>query len=278
MDIDLSDLDAVALDALDALDAEGLLGVSAAAVRTRRLAEVADLRVLLQWAVLHGSDPTQGPEGAVARKVGNVLVQVGGEGTPGVQDFCLGEIALARSTGVTASVNALADALDLVHRLPRTWAVVTSGACEPWVARRIAKMSRHLPANCIGVVDAAVARVIAAESAGRVLDQAAAKVIEAAPGLHEQRLEEERRRRFVALSRGDETGLRTVIARVTAGDAAWVMATVERVSQIIAPDHPDLGADELRSEAFGWLARPAELLALLLEQGVSDGLCKRSCG
>jgi antitoxin (DNA-binding transcriptional repressor) of toxin-antitoxin stability system len=201
----------------------------------------------------------------VARRVGNVLVRVGGEGTPGVQDFCLGEIAVARSTGVTASVNALADALDLVHRLPATWAVVTSGAAEPWVARRVAKLSRHLPADCVHVVDAAVARIIAAESAGRVLEVAEAKVIEAAPGLHEQRLEEQRRRRFVALARGGEAGLRTVIARVSAGDAAWVMATVERVAQIIAADHPDLGADELRSQAFGWLARPAELLALLLE-------------
>ncbi|HEX5089684.1 MAG TPA: hypothetical protein VFV89_17895, partial [Nocardioides sp.] len=38
-----------------------------------------------------------------------------------------------------------------------------------------------------------------------------------------------------------------------------------RVAEIIAPLHPDAGADELRSIGFGWLARPAELLALLLE-------------
>ena len=40
-------------------------------------------------------------------------MQLGGEGTPSVQDFCLGEIALARGTGVTATSNALADTLDL---------------------------------------------------------------------------------------------------------------------------------------------------------------------
>ena len=38
-----------------------------------------------------------------------------------------------------------------------------------------------------------------------------------------------------------------------------------RVAEIIAPRYPDASADELRSIAFGWLARPAELLALLLE-------------
>ncbi|MFA6299966.1 MAG: hypothetical protein WC642_12410, partial [Nocardioides sp.] len=50
-----------------------------------------------------------------------------------------------------------------------------------------------------------------------------------------------------------------------AGDAAWVEATVARVAEILTPRHPDASADEVRSVAFGWLARPAELLALLLE-------------
>ena len=89
-----------------------------------------------------------------------MLVQLGGEGTPGVQDFCLGEIALARGTGVTATTNALADVLDLRHRLPLTWAVVCRGEAEVFVARRVAKLSRHLPVARVGVVDAAVARVI----------------------------------------------------------------------------------------------------------------------
>jgi hypothetical protein len=44
-----------------------------------------------------------GTEGHIARRVGNVLRQIGGDGTPGVQDFCLGEIALARGAGVTAT-------------------------------------------------------------------------------------------------------------------------------------------------------------------------------
>ena len=50
-------------------------------------------------------------------------MQLGGEGTPPVQDFCLGEIALARGTGVMATENATADTLDLIYRLPETWEV-----------------------------------------------------------------------------------------------------------------------------------------------------------
>jgi hypothetical protein len=151
---------------------------------------------------VHFSDPTDDPDGVRARRFGDALIQRGGEGAPGVQDFCLGEIALARGTGVTATTNALADVLDLQHRLPLTWAVVRRGEAEVFLARRVAKLSRHLPAARVGVVDAAVSRVIAHEAGGRVI----------------------------------------------------AVAT-----------HPGTGADELRAIVFGFLARPAELLQLLLE-------------
>ena len=108
-----------------------------------------------------------------------MLRQLGGEGTPGVQDFCLGEIAVARRAGVTATSHALADVLDLEHRLPLTWAVCRRGECEVWVARRVAKLSRHLGRDKVGLVDSAVSRMIATEAAGRVLEVAGAKIIEA---------------------------------------------------------------------------------------------------
>ena len=55
-----------------------------------------------------------------------------------------------------------------------------------------------------------------------MLAVAEAKIIEADPVLHQERAEAERRRRYVSSSRTDEFGLRTVIARVEAGDAVWV--------------------------------------------------------
>ena len=126
-----------------------------------------------------------------------------------------------------------------------------------FVARRVAKLSRHLPADRVGVVDRAVARVIGRESAGRVLNVAEAKVIEADPALHDERVEAERSRRYVSSSRTDEYGLRTVIARVEAGDAVWVEATVTRVAEIIAPRFPDaLRTSSGRSRSAGWPAPP----------------------
>ena len=164
-----------------------------------------------------------------------------------------------------ATQNATAETLDLVYRLPQTWERCLTGEVDLYVARRVAKLSRHLPADRVGVVDRAVARVIGRESAGRVLAVAEAKIIEADPALHDERVEAERRRRYVSSGRTDEYGLRTVIARVEAGDAVWVEATATRVAEIITPRHPDASADEVRAIAFGWLARPAELLRLLLE-------------
>jgi hypothetical protein len=243
-------------DDLTGLDKAGLLAASSESVRARRLAEVRDLQVLLEWVRAHSGEPDN---------PGDRLLELAGEGAPLVQEFCLGEIALARGTGVTATMNALVDTLNLVYRMPATWKVLQSGQAEVHIARRVAKLSAHLPLAVLPVVDRAVARVIAHESGGRVLEVAEAKIIEADPALHDQRVEAERRRRYVSSSRTDEFGMRTVIARCEAGDVVWIEAILARVVEIIAPRHPDATADELRSIAFGWLARPAELLALLLE-------------
>ena len=56
-----------------------------------------------------------------------------------------------------------------------------------------------------------------------------------------------------------------MIARISAGDAVWVDATVSRVAEILTAQQPDLSRDQARAKAFGWLARPADLLRLLLE-------------
>jgi hypothetical protein len=163
----------------------------------------------------------------------------------------------------------MADVLDLQHRMPKVWRMVTDLQCEVWVARKVASMSRSLPLEKVGLVDVAVAEAIATETPGRVVALAEAKIIEADPEAHARKLAEAANRRYVALSQADECGLRTIIARVTAGDAVWVDATINRAADLLAPRHPELSRDELRAMAFGLMARPAELLALLVS-GVTD--------
>ncbi|GAA1926680.1 hypothetical protein [Nocardioides marmoribigeumensis] len=264
--------------ALPDLDASGLLAAMADRVRARRLAEVDELDALGAWADLHSWDPTTGPDGKHQRRIGNVLRPVGGEGTPLVQDFCLGEIAMARGAGRTATTNLMADLLDLRHRLPLTWAVCLAGDAEVWVARRAAKLSRHVPADRAWVVDQAVARVIAHEDAWRTIKLAEAKVIEADPEAHAAKVAERKARRYVGLSRPDELGLRMVIAQIEAGDAAVLWALLELIADILATRVTDHAGgdgcgpsrDELRAMAFGYVVRPVQAIILILEHQLAQ--------
>jgi hypothetical protein len=249
---------------LAGLSPEVLLDLAREGVRQRRAVEVEDLRVVQAWADAHSADPRRDP--GTRRRVWaeDRLVHPGGEGTPGVREFSIPELALAREQSVAACERDLGDVLDLAHRLPLVWELTRRLECPVWLARKVARLSRRLPIDRVDVVDAAVAQALPGQAPGRVLAICEAKVIEADPITHAERVEAQRRRRYVGLSRTDQYGLRHVIARVAAGDAVWVDATLDRVADLIGERHPGAGRDELRSIAMGWLARPAELLQLLL--------------
>ncbi|GAB3026640.1 hypothetical protein GCM10011376_13300 [Nocardioides flavus (ex Wang et al. 2016)] len=233
-----------------------MLDLATSALRARRLAEVEELRLAIQWAVIQGHP----------RDERDPMVTLGGEGTPPVREHAIPELAMARETHPVTSRALMADGLDLVHRLPATWAVVEAGDCEPWVARKVAVLSRALLSEQVGRVDRAVAKAIAGHAPSTVLEITRAKVIEADPETHRAERERSRHERYVRLSRSDEFGYRHVIARVTAGDAAWLDAMVDRVADILGTTMgADHNHDELRSLAMGWLARPVDLLTLLLE-------------
>ena len=238
-----------------------LLDCATAALRTRRLAEVAEIQLAIQWAIVHGH----------ARDDRDPMVTPGGDGSPAVREHAIPELAMARETHPATTRALIADGLDLVHRLPRIWAVVEAGRCEPWVARKVAVLSRALLSEQVGRVDRAVARAIAGHAPSTVLEIARAKVIEADPETHRAERERSRHERYVRLSRTDEYGYRHIIARVTAGDAAWIDAMVDRVADILATTMGhDHNHDELRSLAMGWLARPLDLLKLLVEHTDTD--------
>jgi hypothetical protein len=257
---------------IDELDAGDTLAAAERSVRERRTVELEDLLLIAHWADLHAADPRRAPGGGRTWCGEDRLVEIGGDGTPLVQELCLPELATARQVHSLSLRAAMADVLDLRHRLPQTWAVVEELECEAWVARKVAALSRGLDQFQVRVVDDAVADAIAGESPSRVLDLARAKVIEADREGYAARLDAELRKRFVSLSRTDDLGLRHVIARVEAGAAVWVDALVERVADALAvrrdlvPDLPDdVGRDELRAVAFGWLAHPEDVLDLLGE-------------
>ena len=252
--------------AIDSLDAAATLAAVEGELVTRRTAEARDLALAAHWADLHASDPQLGPGGRRAWRGEDRLVQVGGDGTPEVAELSIVELSVSRRVHPHAGRKVVADALDLRHRLPSWWVAVHELRIEPWIARKAATLSRDLDAVAVRVVDAALPEDLGEVSPARILEVVRAKIIEADPVRHAAALDDDKRRRYVSLSRTDEFGLRHVIARVRAGDAVWIDAMVDRVAEILAPRFPaGTTQDVLRSEAFGWLARPAELLQLLLE-------------
>lgn len=260
-----------------------LLDSAEDALRARRRAEVDDLLVALAWADLHGGPPATDVPG------GDRLVRLGGDGTPKVRDLCLEELSVARQAHVASTRAAMADALDLRHRLPKVWAAVQELVCEPWVARKVARMSRDLARDKVALVDTAVAAALH-QAPSRVLAIAEAKVIEADTAAHEADLAARGRERGVWLGRTtpadpeDPTsgrGSRSLFAKLAAEDALWVDTMIDEVADLLADSpalraqhHPDLGddptRDQLRAAAFGWVARPTELSELLTHGSTSD--------
>ncbi|MFT3871792.1 MAG: hypothetical protein QM714_03960 [Nocardioides sp.] len=246
---------------IEDLDARGVLRATQTAVAAQRRAEVTGLRLARQWAVLHG-EPAPGQAGVAG---GEQMIRLGGAGTPLVREFCPAELGVARDQHTTAARQLIADALDLAHRLPQCWAAVQQLQGEVWIARRIARLTHRLDPDQAALVDAAVAPVLGSLSAGRVLELAEAKIIEADPDYYATQLAREATRRCVHLSRSSDHGLRTIFARLDAGDATWLDAIVDHVADILATDGDTGTKDERRARALGWLARPAELLTLLLQ-------------
>ncbi|WP_299055259.1 procyclic acidic repetitive family protein [uncultured Nocardioides sp.] len=245
------------------------------AVRRRREAELDELLACLTWCDRFASDPRDEP-GYVATPGevlgGEKLVAIAGDGAPLVRDLSLLELGVALSRHPVGVRAMAADALDLRHRLPRTWRHVMDGQAEAWVARKVASISRAVPEAGMPVVDAAVAEAIIGVSPSRVLEIAEASVILADPDGHRARAAASRAKRYVGLGRADATGMRTLIARLATGDAVYVAAMVDRVADILtvqraAAGLPEQTRDWLRAEAMGWLARPAELMALLVAHG-----------
>ena len=112
--------------AADEASARELLDRATEALHARRLAEVEELELAIQWAVVNGHP----------RDDRDPMVTPGGDGTPSVREHAIPELAMARETHPASTRALIADALDLAHRFPRTWQVVQAGAVSRgWPAR-----------------------------------------------------------------------------------------------------------------------------------------------
>jgi hypothetical protein len=188
----------------------------------------------------------------------------GGEGTPEASEYCAAELGALQGTGMAAARMLIADALDLRYRLPRLWGRVLTGGVRAWQARKIAEQTRPLSWEACADVDHALSDFVGMMPWPRFATILAAAILETDPTLANQRAERAKATQDV-FALDSEDGLKTIVAKAAAGDAAWFLATVNRIAEILAArgDTDQVGAR--RAKAVGILARPSEALRLLID-------------
>jgi hypothetical protein len=241
------------------------------AVTARRQADLDELLAVLAWADLHTDEPEPRPGG-------DRLVRVGGHGTPAVSELCWAELAIARHAGVIATRNLAADALDLRYRLPLLFVHVQALKTEVWVARKIAAMTRPLSHDAVALVDAAVAAAWQLP-AGKLLQVAEAKTIEADLDAHRARIAADEQRTGVWRSRartGDRLGGEAGTGEAATGRLAaqlpiadlievdaFLDDLADQLATHLAPGEDQPTRDQLRAQALALMADPAAVLRLL---------------
>ena len=167
--------------------------------------------------------------------------------------------------GHLAASTLIADALDVRHRLPGLWAAVTAGEVRVWQARHVASRTRvtGLARGQARQVDAQTTPYLPSLPWGRFLDLLEAKIITADPAAAEARREAAELDRFVTTGQSNEHGLKTLIAKATAGEVIYLVAMVDRIAQILLLDGDTSPVGVRRSMALGILAHPTRALELL---------------
>ena len=177
---------------------------------------------------------------------------------PETSQFCPAELGGALRTSDAAAAKLIADALDLRHRLPRTWAATRTGQAPAYQARYLARSTRHLTPDQARWVDTELAPALGAVPFGRLQTLTEAKTYAADPAAADAAAAQAAAERFVRLGRTTEHGLKLIIARATAGDAIWFKATIDRIADILG-QRGDTDTDDTDPQATAEEARHRSL-------------------
>lgn len=193
------------------------------------------------------------------------MVPGGADGTPRIPEFLHLELGPLLGTTPYAARRLIADVLDLRHRLPRLWAAVLGADVPVAVARRIAALcaTRGLSCEQARAVDEALAGRLGGLGFGRAMALAEAEVIRADPEKARRQEERARTGRCFRLGRADDSGTRTVFARMNAADAIHLTAMVGRLADVFAETGDQRPRGEREARALGLLATPARAVTVL---------------
>src|SRR3954451_20237809 len=126
------------------LDATGILSVARDARREANAAEARVLAAAVEWAHLHLVEDLDDAATVLVEGGRDTGIPIAGDGAPLVSEFAVCEFATALGLPAVSGRNLVGQALELAHRLPKTWARVQTGSLAPWRAPRIAEETLHL--------------------------------------------------------------------------------------------------------------------------------------
>ncbi|WP_152362897.1 hypothetical protein [Microlunatus speluncae] len=259
---ELIDGDGVVVD-LPELDSDQALEFLKGAFALETRAESNQLQIAAHWADLHSGDALA--RNTTARPGRERARTIGGDGTPAIGEFCVGEFAAVAGVSTYVGTRLIADALDLRHRFPQTWARIGRYEVPIWVCRRVADKTRILSLEAARYVDAAIAPYLSSLPAPRLFALLEAKIIEADPADAEARARFYQAQRFVRTGRTTDCGIKTLIARAEAGDVIMFTALCDRIAQILKLNGDTTPLDLRRSKAIGIIANPLRTIALLAQ-------------
>ncbi|RNM16287.1 HNH endonuclease [Nocardioides pocheonensis] len=189
-------------------------------------------------------------------------IPIAGEGAPLVSEFAGWELAAALGLSIESGRNLVAQALELAHRLPKTWARVQAGNLAPWRAKRIADATLHLNPEAAAFVDTHVAPF--AHKTGptqtqRLVNQAIAMFM---PELAAERRDRSAEQRYFTIDHDQVSfaGTSRVHGELNLADAIDLDDAVRRGAEQLAALGNTESLDVRRSLAVGMLARGQQAL------------------
>jgi len=246
---------------LSVLDVDATLAFAADA---RALADRAETRLIeaaAHFADLHGV--LNGPaDGSGSLPGMERLVQLGGEGTPAVAEFAPAELGAELQMSPAAAARLIGDALDLRHRLPRLWERVLAADVRPWIGRRTADTTRHLPLDVVAAVDVRVAPWAHSLSWGRLDAIVQAAVIAADPQAAAVAADNASKAQGVWVNPSNDHGIKDIYIRTETPNAIWFDAAIQRVADSLHGLGDRSDKDVRRARAVGVLAQPQRALDL----------------
>ena len=263
-------------ESVQELTSDGLADALAASRRELMAAEARQLVLAAAWADHHSGSFVDDQLMVLPGMPRLVSVRGGSSGSvdgcPQVEEYAAAELAALLGCTTVVGEQMIADAVVLRHRHPLLWTALRGGQARVWLAAKVARrcVQAKLDQAQAGWFDAETTPYVTTLPPGRFLALVDAKIIEADPEAVEERSRAAALARFVHVGATDEHGLRTMVARASAGDVTYVVAVLDRIAVILAQGGDPRGVDERRAEALRILANPARALALLTQAALDE--------